>query len=101
MRDKPAGIRAAELRRALAEGWQLGVAAMRYAPVGAGSYHWVIRDQAARRWFVTVDDLDDKPWLGNTRPGVLAGLRAAMDTALDLRADAGLTFVAAPVPGPG
>jgi spectinomycin phosphotransferase len=67
--------------------------------VGGGSYHWVAREGAGRRWFVTVDDLDDKAWLGDTRPAVLAGLRAAMNTALTLRRDAELEFVVAPVPG--
>jgi spectinomycin phosphotransferase len=52
----------------------------------------------AGRWFVTVDDLDDKGWLGRTRSAVFAGLRTAMDAALWLRRAAGLGFVAAPVP---
>jgi spectinomycin phosphotransferase len=101
MRDRPAGLRAEDLRRALADGWQLGATSLRYAPVGGGSYHWVVRDATARRWFVTVDDLDDKPWLGDSRAAAATGLRAAMDTAADLRRDAGLAFVAAPVPGRG
>ncbi len=50
------------------------------------------------QWFVTVDDLDDKGWLGRTRPAVFAGLRAAMDAAVTLRDSAALGFVAAPVP---
>ncbi len=99
MRDKPAGMREGDLRLALAEGWRIQAAALRYAPVGGGSYHWEVRDQAARRWFVTVDDLDDKPWLGTTRTAVLAGLRTAMAVAVTLRCEAGLRFVAAPVPG--
>ena len=90
-----------DLRRAVAEGWRMSAAAMRYAEVGGGSYHWVVGEEGAQRWFVTVDDLDDKPWLGDTRAAVLAGLRAAMDTAVALRRDAGLPFVAAPVPGAG
>jgi spectinomycin phosphotransferase len=77
----------------LAEGWRIDAAALRYAPVGGGSYHWVVRDGAGRRWFVTADDLDDKAWLGHTRPVVMAGLRSAMETALALRRDAGLDFV--------
>ena len=68
MRDRPTGLREHDLRLALAEGWRIDVAALRYAPVGGGSYHWVVRDGAGRRWFVTVDDLDDKAWLGDT-PG--------------------------------
>jgi spectinomycin phosphotransferase len=101
VRDRPAGLREQDLRLVLAEGWRIDAAGLRYAPVGGGSYHWVVRDGARRRWFVTVDDLDDKPWLGHTRPAVMAGLRSALDTALALRRDAGLDFVVAPVPGCG
>ena len=101
MRDRPTGIGERELRLALAEGWRIDVTVMRYAAVGGGSYHWVVRDGLGRGWFVTVDDLNDKAWLGDTRPTVMAGLRSAMDTALALRRDAVLEFVAAPVPGCG
>jgi spectinomycin phosphotransferase len=89
------------VRLALAEGWRIDATAIRYAAVGGGSYHWVVRDGAARPWFVTVDDLDDKAWLGDSRPAVMAGLRSRMETALALRRDAGLEFVVAPVPGCG
>ena len=71
---------------------------LRYAPVGGGSYHWVVTAGRSEQWFVTVDDLDDKGWLGRTRPAVFSGLRAAMDAALWLRREAGLGFVVAPVP---
>ena len=101
MRDRPAGIGDGEVRRALAEGWRIHAVDLRYAAVGGGSYHWIVRDGERRRWFVTVDDLDDKHWLGDSRPTVLDGLRAAMDTALELRRKAGLRFVAAPSPAPG
>jgi spectinomycin phosphotransferase len=99
VRDRPAGLREHDLRLVLAEGWRIDATALRYAAVGGGSYHWVVRDGAGRRWFVTADDLDDKAWLGHTRPAVMAGLRSAMETALALRRDAGLDFVVAPVPG--
>ena len=99
MRDRPAGLREHDLRLVLAEGWRIDAAALRYAPVGGGSYHWVVRDGAGRRWFVTADDLDDKAWLGHTRPAVMAGLRSAMETTLAL-CD-GLEFVVVPVPGCG
>ena len=101
MRDRPAGVGERDLRLALAEGWRIRAAGMRYAAVGGGSYHWAVRDDAGERWFVTVDDLDGKGWLGDTRPGVLAGLRSAMDTALALRRDGALPFVVAPIPGRG
>ena len=74
MRARPDGLAAGELSRALAAGWQIDAAAARYAAVGGGSYHWVMRDRAGRRWFVTADDLDDKAWLGDTRPAVMAVL---------------------------
>jgi spectinomycin phosphotransferase len=99
VRARPDGVEERDLGLALAEGWRIDAATMRYAPVGAGSYHWAVRDGAGRRWFVTVDDLDDKPWLVDSRPAVMAALRSAMDTALSLRRDAGLEFVLAPVPG--
>lgn len=98
MRDRPAGVGESELKLALAEGWHIHAAALRYAPVGGGSYHWIVRDGQDARWFATVDDLDDKSWLGDTRAAVGAGLRAAMDTALALRHHAGLRFVVAPMP---
>jgi spectinomycin phosphotransferase len=84
--------------RALTDGWGLSAVTLRYAPVGGGSYHWVVTVGPGEQWFVTVDDLDDKGWLGRTRPAVFSGLRAAMDAALWLRREAGLGFVVAPVP---
>jgi spectinomycin phosphotransferase len=84
----------------LAEGWGLAVEAAEYAALGAGSYHWVVADSAGRRSFVTVDDLDHKPWLGATRDSALEGLRCAFDTAAAL-AGSGLRFVVAPIPTVG
>ena len=99
MRDRPEGITERAVARALADGWGLATWTLEYAPVGGGSYHWVATgDTPGERRFVTVDDLDDKGWLGRTRPAVLAGLRAAMDAAATLRRQAGLGFVAAPEP---
>ncbi len=99
MQDRPEGVSQRELERALTQGWDIQPATLTYAPVGAGSYHWVVADARGGRWFVTVDDLDHKSWLGSTRRAVLAGLRQALDTALALRDQAGLGFVVAPVPG--
>jgi spectinomycin phosphotransferase len=94
----PAGVTERDLVHALANGWGLSAETLRYAPVGGGSYHWVVTSAPGEQWFVTVDALDDKGWLGRTRPTVFAGLRAALDAALRLRRDVGLAFVAAPVP---
>src|ERR1700744_5786251 len=98
MKDQPAGVSEQELRLALDQGWDLRPDQLRYAPVGAGSYHWTARDGQGRRWFITVDDLDDKSWLGTPRAGAGAGLRAALGTARALRDRAGLEFVVAPEP---
>jgi spectinomycin phosphotransferase len=98
VRDRAAGITERDLGHALGDGWGIRSATLRYAPVGGGSYHWVVRDDRGERRFVTVDDLDDKGWLGHTRPVVFEGLRAAMDAVVTLRREAALGFVVAPVP---
>jgi spectinomycin phosphotransferase len=98
VKDRPAGVAERDLVRALADGWGLPVETLRYAPVGGGSYHWVVASGPGEQWFVTVDDLDDKGWLGQNRPAVFAGLRAALDASVTLRYETGLRFVAAPVP---
>lgn len=97
MRALPEDFEAAELVGALAEGWDFDVETADYAPVGGGSYHWVVSNAAGTRGFVTVDDLDRKAWLGDTREAVFDGLRRAFDTSLALR-NHGLDFVVAPSP---
>jgi len=92
------GIEERELRRVLADGWRIDAAAVEYAAVGGGSYHWLVRDREGDRRFVTVDDLDQKGWLGDTRDAVFEGLQKAMGTALALRSRATLRFVVAPIP---
>ncbi len=96
MKDLPEEFDAGALTEALADGWELDIAAADYAALGAGSYHWFVRDAEGARAFVTVDDLDQKAWLGDTRDSAFDGLCRAFDTAAALR-DAGLTFVIAPV----
>ncbi len=97
MNTLPDEFDAAALPDVLADGWGFEVAAADYAPLGAGSYHWLVRDHAGGRGFVTVDDLDHKSWLGDTRELVFAGLQCVFDTALALR-ETGLDFVVAPTP---
>jgi len=67
MRSRPDALQESEVIASLAEGWGLEVESARYAPVGFGSYHWDVTDAAPRRYFVTVDDLDHKSWLGHDR----------------------------------
>lgn len=80
---------------ALAAGWRLDLPELVYVPKGAGSYHWAGTAPDGRRWFVTVDDLDEKPWLGTEHTAVFEALQAAYDTAARL-AEAGLASVVAP-----
>jgi Phosphotransferase enzyme family len=95
VRTPPADISNERVRSALLEGWGLDTAALDYAPLGAGSYHWLARDADGTRAFVTVDDLDSKTWLGDAREPSFAGLRQAFATASTLR-EHGLAFVVAP-----
>jgi spectinomycin phosphotransferase len=99
VKDRPEGVTERELAHALAGGWGIQPATMEYAPVGAGSYHWVVDDRQGARWFVNVDDLDHKSWLGDSRVTRLRGLRETLKTAHAVRDQAGLGFVVAPVPG--
>jgi spectinomycin phosphotransferase len=100
MRSLPANLALDHLRHALADGWRLGAAstAMEYVPEGGGAYHWKVTGADGPPRFVTVDDLDGKDWLGETREAVFGGLSRALDTAAALRHEAGLEFVAAAVP---
>ncbi len=100
MQDLPKELEQVALLSALAEEWGLGTEVAEYAAVGFGSYHWVVTSAEGTRGFVTVDDLDQKPWLGDTRESAFVGLRRAFDTALALR-DGGLEFVVAPIPTNG
>ena len=96
MKDLPEEFDAGALDGTLADGWGRDVVAADYAALGAGSYHWIVRNAEGARAFVTVDDLDQKAWLGDTRDAAFDGLRRAFDTAAALR-DAGLDFVVAPM----
>jgi spectinomycin phosphotransferase len=96
VRAPPDRLETAAVVAALGDGWDYDTADIDYAPVGGGSYHWLAADRDARRIFVTVDDLDQKTWLGDTREATFAGLRDAFDTAATLAA-AGLSFVVAPL----
>jgi len=92
----PEGFDTRALIGSLADGWGFQVETIDYAPVGFGSYHWIATDARGTRRFVTVDDLERKPWLGDTRESAFDGLTRAFRTAAVLR-DAGLTFVVAPI----
>lgn len=98
VRSRPEGVGDADIAVALDEGWGIAATSIEYAPVGGGSYHWVVVDHEHDRWFVTATDLDRSPWLGDTRAAAFDRLDTAMRASLALRTDAGLPFVVAPVP---
>jgi spectinomycin phosphotransferase len=97
MKAIPDELDADALAGCVVEGWGFEVVSTDYAPVGRGSYHWVMCDRAGARRFVTVDDLESKPWLGDAPEMVFDGLRRAFDSALALREN-GLRFVVSPLP---
>lgn len=86
----PVDLNVAELVSALAGGWRILDPTLEYLAVGFGSHHWRATDRGGRRWFVTVDE--------HHGAGTLADLRRAFSTASALQSDAGLSFVAGPVP---
>lgn len=97
MRAPPNDLAEDHVRQGL-EAWRLQPTELIYQPVGGGSYHWTCRDRDDGRYFLTVDDLGTKPWLGSDPDAVFDSLGAAYRGALDL-ARSGLDFVVAPLPG--
>jgi spectinomycin phosphotransferase len=100
VRALPEELDERDLIDVLRAGWGLEPSSMVYEPVGGGSYHWRVVDTSGVTHWVTVDDLEHKAYLGDTREVVFAALRGAFDTATRARA-AGLEFVVAPVPSAG
>jgi spectinomycin phosphotransferase len=98
VRSLPADLVPERLAAALAGGWHLHPARMDYVPKGGGSHHWKVTGQDGLARFATVDDLDGKDWLGDTREAVFGGLGRALGTAAELRERAGLHFVVSPLP---
>src|SRR6266568_2497112 len=82
--------------------WGFRAASLVYQAVGFGSHHWLAGGAAGQRLFVTVDDLAAKLRTArDTTDAAFGRLAAAFATARALRADAGLSFVIAPVPAAG
>ncbi len=94
----PDGLPEAALASTLGYSWGIAAASMEYRAVGWGSHHWEVADAAGPRWFVTVDELENKR-LSASEPleAGFARLRASLSAATDLRA-CGRRFVVAPVP---
>lgn len=96
MRTRPPGVDDRDISRALTGGWGLREVRLRYQPVGFGGYHWLART-GADHYFLTLDDLGAKPWLGTEPDSVFTGLRACYATPLILHAKTGLDCVIPPV----
>jgi spectinomycin phosphotransferase len=93
----PAGIDEGSLAQVLAGGWAILPDELRYVPKGAGGYHWEVRAGGAPTHFVTVDDLDTKPWLGHRRADTYDALAGAYGAAWALRHHDGLESIVAPL----
>jgi spectinomycin phosphotransferase len=87
-----------QLLSALSSRWGLRADRVRYVPEGAGSYHWRVDAAGQPGYFVTVDDLDTKPWISAERQAAFEGLAVAYGTARALERDAGLPLAVGPVP---
>ncbi|MDA8344181.1 MAG: phosphotransferase [Thermaerobacter sp.] len=97
MNNLPVGLDECEVVEALRASWGLNTDAVTYVQVGFGSHHWDARLADGRRYFLTADDLDQKPWIGADRKVAFEGLRSAFDTALALYEQAHLDFVVPPI----
>jgi spectinomycin phosphotransferase len=86
-----------KLRRTLSVAWGLAVGDIRYVPKGSGGYHWVAEAEDQCRYFLTVDDLDTKPWIADNQDRVFDGLAAAYEAAWALGHQGELSFVVGPL----
>ncbi len=96
MRARPPGVEDAQVTAAVATHWGVNGKHVEYVPEGGGSYHWLLQTAQDEMMFVSADNLDVKPWLGNDRDTTFEGLATAFDTASGLR-DAECEFVVAPL----
>ena len=92
---EPVGFDRDELARILRAQWGIEVAELRYEPVGFGTHHYRVRAADGTAWFVNVDELAAKNWLGPGEPEATGGLERALRTATALH-EAGLEFIHAP-----
>jgi spectinomycin phosphotransferase len=98
VRTPPADLDTTWVATAAASGWGLQLSGLRYVALGGGSHHWTATTQDGVTYFLTVDDLLDKPWLGSDAESAFRGLQGTFGTARELRERARLAFVLAPVP---
>ncbi len=90
MYAEPSDLDRDELARTVYRHWDVEVGELRYQAVGFGTHHY-----RAGSWFVNVDEIAAKTWLGGTPDEVSDGLERSLGTAAALHA-AGLDFVHPP-----
>ena len=99
MFTRPDDLPESVIADALQDQWGFRAASLDYQAVGFGSHHWLATDTAGRQLFATIDDLAAKlRTAGDTAGAAFGRLGAAFATAVELRVQAGLAFVIAPVP---
>lgn len=96
MNTEPEDLDRRSLASCIDSSWPVGIVSLEYAPVGFGAHHYIARATHSRRWFVTVDEIATKTWLGNDPSTIVAGLKCALRAAVALR-QSGLSFVHAPL----
>ncbi|WP_431869248.1 phosphotransferase [Nocardiopsis eucommiae] len=100
MLDRPVDFDDHQIKDALAD-WGIHAEVLTHVPLGFGDHHWSATDTSGRRWFLTLVDLEHKPFLGGDPDTALRNLRRAMDTAAELHDAHGLGFVVAPLRATG
>jgi hypothetical protein len=98
VRSPPDDVPEEVLRDALHRRWDLPAAQLTYRPVGFGSHHWEVLDERSDRWFVSLDDLDDRAERADEPRELVHERLAAAFTAARAAQDAGAGFVVAPRP---
>jgi spectinomycin phosphotransferase len=94
---EPRDLDRSELKRVLADRWDLRDPQLDYLAVGFGSHHWRAVDSRGTRRFVTVDDLEAEFRAAPEADSAFADLDRAFRTAAVLRDRATLEFVLAPL----
>ena len=92
----PATIDDSDLLRSLSVAWALEADEIDYVPKGVGSYHWIAKAEGSS-YFITVDDLDTKPWIGRRRDVAFEGLATAYHAAWVVHHEAHFAFVVGPL----
>lgn len=96
MYAEPSGFDRGLLADRLEQHWRIAASSLEYQPVGFGTHHYLAVDRSGTRWWINVDDLTMKGWLGATVSDAFIELERCLATAVALRG-LGLDFVHAPM----